>query len=233
MANRSALEKRRKPAATGTRDDQRTRRQLIEEAGRAFAENGFGRTTGKEICARAGVNAAAVNYHFGSMTGLYAAVLQEAHNRLVTIDALTAAIASTPDPRARLRAVLSLFARSVTGPEVSSWVLRVLGREIVSPSPELKTIDEKVRLPKVQIVRHLIAELLELPDDHPAVARSCISVMGPCVLMLVGDRASLRRILPAMVFTPDSAEALIDHLCTFALAGLNAVAESVRKCGLR
>src|SRR6185437_10040046 len=75
------------------RDEQSTRARLLEVAGKTFAEKGVDRATGKEICARANANPAAINYHFGSLENLYAAVLCEAHRRLATIESIQAAIA--------------------------------------------------------------------------------------------------------------------------------------------
>ena len=49
---------REKPSA-----GDRSREHLLEVAGEVFAEEGYGRATSKEICERAGMNAAAVNYH--------------------------------------------------------------------------------------------------------------------------------------------------------------------------
>ena len=40
-------------------DRQSTRAQLLEAAGHVFAEQGFDRATGREICDRAGANTAA------------------------------------------------------------------------------------------------------------------------------------------------------------------------------
>src|SRR5262245_56133679 len=56
-----------------------TRSRLIEAAGHVFAEQGFKATTVRDICAKAGANVAAVNYHFGGKEGLYNAVLRHAH----------------------------------------------------------------------------------------------------------------------------------------------------------
>src|ERR1700745_4534614 len=69
-------------------DRQKTQLQLLEAAGQEFAEKGFERTTAKEICERAGINTAAVNYYFGGIEGLHAAVLEEARNRLFSADAI-------------------------------------------------------------------------------------------------------------------------------------------------
>ena len=66
-------------------DRQNTRAQLLEAAGHLFAQKGFDRATGKEICERAGTNSAAINYYFGGMDGLYAAVLEEANIKLSSV----------------------------------------------------------------------------------------------------------------------------------------------------
>src|SRR5579872_3111706 len=97
-------------------DRHNTRMHLLEAAGQEFAEKGFERTTAKEICERAGVNTAAVNYHFGGIEGLQAAVLEEARNRLFSADAISTAVARTSDPKARLAAVLEVVAEALTGP---------------------------------------------------------------------------------------------------------------------
>ena len=81
-----ARKRNRSASPSPSASDQGTRAHLLETAGQIFAEKGFDRATGKEICKRARVNAAAVNYHFGGMEGLYEAVVWEAHNRLVTFD---------------------------------------------------------------------------------------------------------------------------------------------------
>jgi len=207
---------------------QTTQLQLLEAAGQEFAEKGFERTTAKEICERAGTNTAAVNYYFGGIEGLHAAVLEEARNRLFSADAVSKAVAGKSDPKARLEAVLDVVARALTGPLSSSWVFRVLGRELVSPSSMLET-KEKVILPRARQLRQFIAELMKLPEDHPAVARGCVSLMAPICMLILADRGHLARVLPAMGLKPDDAPALARHMFRYALAGLETVARDARK----
>ena len=209
-------------------DRQTTQLQLLEAAGQEFAEKGFERTTAKEICERAGTNTAAVNYYFGGIEGLHAAVLEEARNRLFSADAVSKAVAGKSDPKARLEAVLDVVARALTGPLSSSWVFRVLGRELVSPSSMLET-KEKVILPRARLLRQFIAELMKLPEDHPAVARGCVSLMAPICMLILADRNHLARALPAMGLKPDDAPAIARHMFRYALAGMEAVARDARK----
>jgi TetR/AcrR family transcriptional regulator, regulator of cefoperazone and chloramphenicol sensitivity len=209
-------------------DRQRTRAQLLEAAGRLFAEKGFDRATGKEICERAGTNTAAINYYFGGMDGLYAAVLEEANNRLVSLQSMTSAVAAASDAKAKLQALLELAVDKLTGPVSSSWVLGVIGRELVAPSPALDELRERQGVPKARILMSIVGELMGLAEDHPAVARGCMSIMAPCLMLLITDRLMLKRVFPSLSIGPQDAPALVRHLVAFALAGLAAIAEEAR-----
>jgi TetR/AcrR family transcriptional regulator, regulator of cefoperazone and chloramphenicol sensitivity len=210
-------------------DRQKTQLQLLEAAGQEFAERGFDRTTAKEICEQAGTNTAAVNYYFGGIEGLHVAVLEEARNRLFSADAIAAAVAGKSDPKAKLEAILDLVAEALTGPLSSSWEFRVLGRELVAPSPAMLETKDKVILPRARLLRQFIAELMKLPEDHPAVARGCVSLMAPICMLILADRRHLARALPALKLGPGDAVALARHMFSYALAGLEAVARDARK----
>jgi AcrR family transcriptional regulator len=209
--------------------DRDTREHLLEIAGQVFAEKGFDRATSREICERAGANVAAVNYHFGGIESLYAEVVREANSRLVSLEAISAAVAGHVDARSKLQAIIGLFIGALTGPASASWVIRVMGREFVAPSPLLQDLRAKEILPKARILRSVVAEFMELDADHPAVSRSCISVLAPCFMLLVADRRTLKRAFPSFGLSADNAEELAAHFSNFALAGLAAAANAARK----
>lgn len=48
-----------------------TKPKILKVAAREFAENGYRKTTVRTICQKAGVNVAAVNYHFAGKAELY------------------------------------------------------------------------------------------------------------------------------------------------------------------
>src|ERR1700674_5427350 len=199
-----------------------TRAQLLEAAGQAFAEMGFDRATGKEICRRAGTNTAAINYYFGGMEGLYAAVIEEAHGRLISLEKLKSAIAGKTDAKAKLKTILDLAVDLLTGPISSSWVLRVIGREFVAPSSAIDALIERQGIPKLRILKSIVAELMGLPQEHPAVARGCLTLIAPCSMLLIADRRMLRRAFPNLYLSRDNAAALARHLLDYAVAGLAA-----------
>jgi TetR/AcrR family transcriptional regulator, regulator of cefoperazone and chloramphenicol sensitivity len=206
-----------------------TREHLLEAAGQVFAEKGFERSTAKEISERARTNTAAVNYYFGGIDGLYDAVLEEARNRIFSDQAIENAIAGKRDAKAKLEAVFGIAARTLLGPVSSSWVLRVLGRDMVTPTVASYAAKEKLVLPRALILRRFVAEFIGLPEDHPAVARACVNVMAPFFMLILGDRRRMKRALPSLGLEPADAPAMAHHLVQFAIAGLEAIGRDARK----
>jgi TetR/AcrR family transcriptional regulator, regulator of cefoperazone and chloramphenicol sensitivity len=206
-------------------DEGGTRTLLLEAAGEIFALKGFDRATGREICERAAVNPAAINYHYGGMEELYLSVLVEAHRRLMTVDSLSALASSSIPAPEKLRAVIDHFVQAAMGTTASSWAFRVLGREIAMPTPMFETLRIREILPKIGHLRQIVAELTHLPDDHPAITRGVVSTIAPCMLMLIADRGSFAQLFPNLGQGPGVAAPLVDHLVRFALAGLAKTAE--------
>ncbi|MEJ8846106.1 TetR/AcrR family transcriptional regulator [Variovorax rhizosphaerae] len=213
------------PAATATTratraHGQATRQHLLEIAGQVFAERGFADGTTKAIAERAGTPMASINYHFGSRDALYEAVLVEAHGQLVDIEQLRALTQQFDDPRDSLRALLTHIVGLATSP-AQPWGVRVMLREIMSPSALVPALVQKAVLPKAQLVLGLLARILQLPPGHPAVQRAAVMAVLPGLVMLIAPRQIIGKVLPAVTSDP---QALVDDLCRYVLAGLDAIA---------
>lgn len=212
----------------GRREDgAATKQQILEAAGEIFAEKGFDRATGKEIAQRAETSSAAINYYYGGFEGLYAEVLVEAHRRLLTYDRLRALADGPGEATAKLRRLIELVARTIIGPTSSDWALRVLSREILSPSPAFPVLLSREVLPKRRLVMGIVGDILGLDPDHPAVARCCLNIVAPFAMLLVGNPQVLGRILPGLGGEAQSADALVAHFQRYAEGGLAAVAAEV------
>ncbi len=207
--------------------DLSTRQRLLEAAGPVFAEQGFDRAMGKEICKRAGVNNAAINYHFGGMENLYLAVLEEIRSRKAVGDSIIETISVAASGRDKLRAVLALVVGAALRPDSSAWMGQIIGRELIAPSGASEALWKNARA-RLAFFKHEVAKILELPEDHPAVERGCVSVLAPMHWLVIVDRRLIKRIFPNLGLGPHDADALIDHMTDFALAGLKAIADKER-----
>jgi AcrR family transcriptional regulator len=199
---------------------QATRQHLLDVAGQVFAERGFADGTTKAIAERAGTPMASINYHFGSRDALYEAVLVEAHGQLVGIEQLQALARQFDDPRDSLRALLTHVVGLATSTE-PPWGVRVMLREIMSPSALVPALVQKAMLPKAQIVLGLLARILGLPPEHPAVQRAAVMTIFPGLILLIAPRQIIGKVLPAVKSDP---QALVDDLCRYVFAGLEAMA---------
>ena len=199
------------------------REHLLDVAGRVFAEKGYDRATSKEICKRAGMNRASVNYHFGGIKRLYAETLAHAQRRLVTREALEDIVLSEADANWKLNAFIALLVRRLALP-TSSWEMRLLGREFVLPSPAREACVDSEILLKLAVLRDLIAEVIGAAPDAPAVGRTMLSVVAPVLILAISRRKMLTNILPGVADVSRGTNPLIDHLERFILGGLGAVA---------
>ena len=229
MARRTIA--RTPPASRSRANDRRlsTRQHLLEAAGEVFAEKGVERATAKEISERAQTNTAAVNYYFGGIDGLYAAVLEEARNSLFSDQMIATAIEGKTSPKAKLEAIFDAVFQTLLGPNSSSWVLRVLGRDMVTPTSASLAAKEKLILPRARTLRRFVSDFVGLPDDHPRVALACVSLLAPFCMLVVADRHRMTRELPSLELGPESAPEVARHMAQFALAGLDALRREARQ----
>ncbi|PZU89236.1 MAG: hypothetical protein DI528_03300 [Shinella sp.] len=140
-----------------------TRRLLLDQATRIFSEKGVGRTTSKEITAAAGTNTAAVNYYFGSIGKLYEELLVDAHDRLVSLDKLKAIASLDIPPQQRLTRLIEMVSTILLASPGEAASIRLLMREIFSPSPAFEVLRQRAILPKKRVMTNLVAETLGLP----------------------------------------------------------------------
>src|SRR5258705_13594878 len=112
-----------------TRVSKATREKIIKAASRAFARDGYDGASIRSIVARADVNQAAINYHFGSKEGLYRAVLHMALKALLEADVSTAPAPANLAREAALRAFVRRKLRPMLAHDELSQYLRIFNWE--------------------------------------------------------------------------------------------------------
>ena len=195
-----------------------TREMLLEAAGPVFADRGYHAATIREICAGAGANVAAINYHFGNKMGLYTEVLQQSV-RAAQVKAVQNALDHNTSPEDILRALIRARLRSINGKDLPDWHSRLLAHELAQPTPALRQLIDKVSRPIYKRLLELIGEIIGLPPDDEKT-RLCAISLGGQVLAYVVPGPLLSGIWPALRMTPAEVERIADHIADFSLSYL-------------
>src|SRR5580658_10073273 len=145
-----------------------TRTKLLDAAGQVFAESGFQAATVREICARAGVNIALVNYHFGDKLELYTEVLRHSVGASGQ-GIIKQAIGSTARPEQAFRELIHAMLLRVSRAERPGWHFRLMMHEFAQPTPAMASVIDETMRPVYNRFRQLIGLMLGLPPDHDSV----------------------------------------------------------------
>lgn len=213
------MDKRKASGSGAPRDD--TRERLLDAAEVLFCQQGFDRTSVRDLTAEAACNVAAVNYHFGGKQQLYqemfqrrlGAVIQEC---IATIDAMMAG----PNP-----SIEDL---------VRSWV-----------TPPLKALEKNE--PRAMIMRLMVREFLNKQIDPEPIVRDMkplfidrLSVVFCQLMPGLSERRSVLSVLSieAILLHPllfieyylqmsvaRNMDEVIDHVVAFGAAAIRGLAE--------
>ena len=200
--------------------DRETGGRLLAAAATLFADRGFKNVTVREICAAAGANVAAVNYHFGDKLGLYREVLQSAIDAMrATTDAARQA-GEGQVPAEQLRRYISLFLHRRLGSD-DDTVHRLVTREIQNPTPALDALVEQGMRPRIDYLSGLVARMMGCPVQDRRVLRAVASIQAQTIAYLPSPIA----VRLGFVFTPTRAnlDEVAEHIATFSIAGVRAI----------
>ena len=200
-----------------TTDDD-IRQRLLECGGQVFAERGFEAANVREICERAGVYSAAINYYFGGKENFYKEALKRAHQCRLEQAPLPAWPAGTP-PAEKLRAFIRVLTHRLLDKEAPAWFMQLMLRELANPSEAGRELVREFIKPHFELLVGILGEIL--PPAVPAEKKHLIafSIVGQCfyhrvaapvITILVGKAEH-------KTYTP---ERVADHIAEFTLAAL-------------
>lgn len=182
-------------AKAGSREDgKETQERIIQTAGPLFAQNGYDGTTSKAICQQAGVNMAAVNYHFGSRDGLYIAILEEVQDYLLNIDVLKKLAQQEGTPRQKLELFVDYFIEDAFFK--NDWHVRLWIRELLHPSPHIQKIIAAKSLPKFYIAAEVFGKALGYNKTDIVFYSAYISLISPFIMTFLAQNSPVLEALP-------------------------------------
>ncbi|MDQ3625192.1 MAG: CerR family C-terminal domain-containing protein [Verrucomicrobiota bacterium] len=194
-----------------------TRRKLIEAAGEIFAAHGFHEATVGEIADRAGVNGAAVDYHFRDKSELYGAVLGEC--RFAALEEAGEWRCDSEDPGDQLQHFIDRFTRRLLNPRRPHWHHALVSREMLEPTGALDQMVEQAIRPDARELEGIIHQLTggDLPRDR--VMMLSFSVVAQCLFYL-HNRAIIERIYPKFRNSPPTVEQIVEHVFAFSITAI-------------
>jgi AcrR family transcriptional regulator len=214
-------------AIGATRGPAATKERILDTAEALFMEHGFEATSLRALTNAAGVNLAAVNYHFGSKEELFEAVLTRRldpmnQERVALLDQLERRAA--PGPLSCDRILMALFVPALKlardPARGGKNFLRLLGRAYADPAPFIRHFlsDQYA----VMITRFKAAFRRALPHlPKKELSWRLHFIMGALSYTLAGTDAH-KIISELSPRESNNDEILLRRLAPFLLAGLNA-----------
>jgi len=220
MANAAAA--RAAPKPEQQREPEVTRAKLLQAAIQVFSEYGYERATVREICRRAGVSIALVNYHFGDKLELYLAVLRYAIDGEAKMALFNQALAENTDPCDALRQIIhGVLERLSASHEQFGLQLRFMLKEMANPTPALTQVVDETLRPVYDRLRSLVGKILNLPMDHKKTRLCTHSIVGQ-ITHYSQCQPVLSQLWPAMKMSREQREMIANHIADFSLAYLRA-----------
>ena len=208
-------------------DGAQSRERLLLAAMRLFAEQGYAKTSTREIALAAGTNIASISYYFGDKAGLYRAAFTE-HSPQPEEE-----LAAFMLPGASLRESLHAFYTSLLGPlkqgDIARLCQRLWFREMLEPTGVWhQKIDTGIKPAHAGLMLVLCRHLqLEQSDDD--IARLAFCIVGLAIQMMV-TRDVIDQLHPQLLATHAAIDTWMARLVDYAEAMVGA--EQRRRAGL-
>ncbi len=204
-----------------------TRHKLLDAAQQVFLERGYFDATIRDICQRAGLNLALVNYHFGDKLGLYTEVLRSCTNMTSQPEPLQHVAELDADPVSLLRDLVAMFLRNMR--KNDSAFDKFMQQERLRPTPAMAYLIETSMRPAYQATCALVGRVLDLPADHLKTRLATHSVIAQ--IKHFGEPERLLTQLDPTILANQSVEDLAEVIVNFALASFHAPNEKHRVAG--
>ena len=190
-------------------------------------QQGFGGTSMRLLTSKAGVNLAAVNYHFGSKDALIEAVFRRRLDpmnvaRIAALDVLEAS--GTPDADAIIRAFVGASLRMLEDAKGGRNFIRLLGRTYTEPAKGIRHLIGQMYAPTMQRYKAALERALPQMPREELVWR--MHFMFGTLAYTLAATDTVQLIAGSKPEDRYDARLLEDRLTAFLAAGLTAPLKS-------
>lgn len=193
--------------------------KILAAALEEFSEKGFRAATIREICAKAGVNLAAVNYYFGDKKKLYSAVFKQAHLRAHEAYPLPNWDENDP-PEVRLRDFIHVSLRRMRSTAESNVHHRLMMREFSQPTGVVKELVEEFFRPHHGLLVSIMRDIVGPNVPEYRLNQLAFSMIGQCLFYRFNQPVLQMLIPQEMLDEHFGTEDLAEYIYRFVLTAL-------------
>lgn len=200
-------------------DGEQSRERLLHAALRLFAQQGFAKTSTREIAEAAGVNLAAISYYFGDKQGLYRAVFLESQGKPEE------EIARYADPSLSLadalRGLYLSFVEPLRQGDLAQLCIKLHAREFLEPTGLWQQEIHEFIAPMHEALVQVLCRHLGLRAPDIEVRRLALSLAGLGVHLHVCTDV-MDALAPNLVRGPRAFDLWLDRLVMYGEAMVQA-----------
>lgn len=201
-----------------------TKTVILDAAEALFAEQGFSSTSLRNITAKAGVNLASVNYHFGSKDALIEAIFER---RIIPMNQCRMERLEALERHCREDIALEELIEAFTGPALElagdenlggAVFMKLMGRTYTEPDPSLQEAIRNMYGPVIECFKGAFARAL--PELPPQELYWRMHFMVGLLAYMMAGTDMMRLIASCRVCDPLDTRATINRLKVFIAAGM-------------
>lgn len=193
---------------------------ILEAAGEIFAEQGFRKTTVREICKCSRVNLAAINYYFGDKEQLYLACLKYYQSIAAQKVPINFGINTTDSPKEKLSTFIHTFIFRLLEEGKQTLFGKLLAHEFIEPTGALDVLIEESIKPSFLLLSSIVREVLGNNCADPEVELCTMSILGQC-LYFRNAQPIIFRLRNKDAYSEKDIKEIAEHIINFSLKALN------------
>ncbi len=202
--------------------------RIIEAAEKAFAQSGFAGASVREITAAAGVNVAAINYHFGSKEELFLNMIRYRlkpinERRIRMLNAAEKAKKPIPIQQIVDIMIRPLIEGFIANGDHEFSFMRAVGRGFSEETKFHQILFKDVLAEVISRFRQALA--LTLPDLPPSELGFCYHFIS-CMISGVMSQHPQIAVMTNGAVKPSDVDPMTDRLVDFVAAGITSLASN-------
>lgn len=198
-----------------------TRQKLLEAAERLFLESGYEGVSVRDLTEAAGVNVAAINYHFSGKKNLYREVFGKMLARVTArrLNHLGELLkeGETPNLKIFIRTYVSSVLGDLFASRDAERRLHLISAEMAEDAVAQDVLIREMAVPLSRMLHHAIKRSRpELPDQKIVL---CIGSLVGQMFHFIQAKSLISRLMERD-YDRDFIEEIIDHITEFTLKGI-------------